>query len=96
MNIASILSQLLQLEDQDYTIACNALTQVFKEDRISAAKGIFSSVQSAGDDHLREKVVIFLYKKLANVFNKPLSEFDDLLIDEGKKILQVSYMYFIC
>ncbi|XP_030767566.1 apoptosis inhibitor 5-A [Sitophilus oryzae] len=89
-NIASILSQLLQLEDQDYTTACNALTQVFKEDPISAAKGILTNVQAPSDETIREKSVTFLYKKLTKVQGKLSTELEDLLIDEGKKLLRDS------
>ncbi|XP_060530435.1 apoptosis inhibitor 5 [Cylas formicarius] len=89
-NIGSILSQLLQLEDQDYTTACNSLIQVFKEDQVNATKGILSNILSPADETIREKCISFLYTKLAKLQVKLGTELEDLLIEEGKKILQDS------
>ncbi|KAF7283539.1 hypothetical protein GWI33_000280 [Rhynchophorus ferrugineus] len=86
-NIASVLSQLLQLEDQDYTTACNALNQVFKENQLSATKGILSNIHQPADEVSREKCITYLYKKLTKVQGKLPSDLEDLLIEEGKKIL---------
>ncbi|KAL1506666.1 hypothetical protein ABEB36_005990 [Hypothenemus hampei] len=87
-NIASILTQLLQLEEQGYIVACNSLTQVFREDPINSTKGILSNIQLTGEDGLRDKIVHFLYKKLAKITGKNSAELEDLLINQGKKILQ--------
>lgn len=88
-NIASVLSQLLQLEDQDYVVANNSLLQVFKEDKINTLKGILSNLPAA-DEGLREKIIKLVYKKLVYMNNTDAVGFEDLVILEGKKILLVS------
>lgn len=86
--VADILAQLLQLDDQDYTTACNSLVQVFKEDPVPAVKGVFNQIHNTTEDLVREKCIIFLYKKL--IKDKISPELEDLLIEESKKILPVS------
>ncbi|XP_066146303.1 apoptosis inhibitor 5 isoform X1 [Euwallacea fornicatus] len=89
MNIASVLTQLLQLEDQDHLVACNLLIQVFKEDRLNAAKGILSNLGSEVEG-LRDKVVNFVYKRLVyigNGTNEDVPGLSDLFESVGKKIL---------
>lgn len=85
-NIASVLSQLLQLEDQDYVVANNSLLQVFNEDKVNAVKGVLSNLQAA-DEGLREKIIKLVYKKLVYMNNSDAVGFEDLVILEGKKIL---------
>uniref|UniRef100_A0AAR5P465 Apoptosis inhibitor 5 n=1 Tax=Dendroctonus ponderosae TaxID=77166 RepID=A0AAR5P465_DENPD len=85
-NIASILAQLLQLDDLDYTVACNSLVQVFREDPVLSINAIFTILYQ--DEALREKLVTFLYKRLATIEGKNLPEVEELLVTEGKKIIQ--------
>ncbi|XP_050298847.1 apoptosis inhibitor 5 [Anthonomus grandis grandis] len=91
-NIASILGQLLQLEDLDYTVACNSLCSIYKQDPVGATKGILNSIQSSDDESFREKAVVFLFTKLVYLPDiQPLSknpELPPLLVEEGKKIIQ--------
>lgn len=86
--IASILAQLLQLDDQEYITACASLTQVFKEDQISATRGILTNINQPNDELLRDRCVTFLYKKLTKLQMKVSPELEEILIDEGKKILK--------
>lgn len=91
-NIASVLSQLLQLEDQDYLVANNSLLQVFNEDKVNTLKGILSNLQAA-DEGLREKIIKLVYKKLVYMPTDGEVGFEDLVILEGKKILLVSCIH---
>lgn len=93
--VADILAQLLQLEDLDYTAACSSLIQVFKEDQLNATKGIFNQIHITNEDLIREKCIVFLFKKLIKVQEKLSPELEDLLIDEGKKTLLVSLFDFL-
>ncbi|KAJ8976700.1 hypothetical protein NQ317_005918 [Molorchus minor] len=76
------------LEDQDYNTACNSLTQVFKEHPLSTVKAIFNHVHTTDDNTAREKCIQFLYKKLIKSQDKLNPEIEELLLEEGKKVIQ--------
>ncbi|XP_018572063.1 apoptosis inhibitor 5, partial [Anoplophora glabripennis] len=86
--VADILAQLLQLEDQDYNTACSALIQVFKEDELNTVKAIFNHIHTTEENTSREKNIQFLYKKLIKIPEKLSSEIEEILLEEGKKIIQ--------
>ncbi|CAH0559991.1 unnamed protein product [Brassicogethes aeneus] len=89
--IADILAQLLQLEDQDYAVACNGLTQVYRLEPITVVKAIFNHIHATTEDSLREKCIAFLFEKLIKVpQDKPNAELDDIMIEEAKKAIQDS------
>ncbi|XP_057651745.1 apoptosis inhibitor 5 [Diorhabda carinulata] len=88
--VADILCQLITLlDDQDLNIACNSLIQVYKESPTKTVKAIFNYIFTSVENS-REKCVHFLYKKLVKVDDKMAPEINDLLVEEGKKILQDS------
>lgn len=91
--VADILAQLLQLEDQDYNTACSSLIQVFKEDELSTTKAIFNHIHTTDENASREKSIQFLYKKLNKITEKLSAEIEELLLEEGKKIIQVGIFF---
>ncbi|KAG5888038.1 hypothetical protein JTB14_027832 [Gonioctena quinquepunctata] len=94
--IADVLAQLTQLDEKTYNTACNSLLQVFKEEPLTTVKAVFNnlnnpSIDNASEEFLhREKCVEFLYKKLVKVEEKLTPEINDLVVEEGKKIIMDS------
>lgn len=93
---ADILAQLLQAKEIEH-ITSNSLLQVYKEDPISTVKAVFNliyNVEQSSEESLivREKSIQFFYKKLVKLEDKLSQEVIDLLVEGGKKIIQVSTM----
>lgn len=93
---ADILAQLLQAKEIEH-ITSNSLLQVYKEDPISTVKAVFNliyNVEQGSEESLvvREKSIQFFYKKLVKLEDKLSQEVIDLLVEGGKKIIQVSTM----
>lgn len=87
--ISDILAQLLQLTTgKDHNVASNCLLQVFKEDPVTSLNAVFNFILST--DEPREKIVQFVFKKLAKLEETVTPEINDMLLEHGKKILQVS------
>lgn len=90
--IADILAQLLQLDDpQEYNIASNALIQILREDPITVIKCVFKQIHGP-DNVVREKCIKFIVTKVKTLDKGVLSaEIEDLIVQECKKMLQVSF-----
>lgn len=91
---ADILAQLLQAKEIEH-ITSNSLMQVYKEDPVNTVKAVFNlihNVEQTSEESLivREKSIQFFYKKLVKLDDKLSQEVVDLLIEGGKKIIQVS------
>ncbi|XP_023013648.1 apoptosis inhibitor cassowary [Leptinotarsa decemlineata] len=91
--IVNILAQLLQAEDKVSNAASSSLLQVFKEDPHTTVKVMLDFINnpcissSTEDIPATEKSVEFLYKKLVKLDEKLTPEINDLLLEEGKKII---------
>lgn len=97
---ADILAQLLQAKEIEH-ITSNSLLQVYKEDPTSTVKAVFNliyNVEQGSEESLivREKSIQFFYKKLVKLEDKLSQEVIDLLVEGGKKIIQVSTMLYQC
>lgn len=91
---ADILAQLLQAKEIEH-ITCNSLIQVYKEDPVSTVKTVFNLIHNVDQNSeealiVREKSIQFFYKKLVKLEDKLSQEVIDLLLEGGKKIIQVS------
>ncbi|XP_072402399.1 apoptosis inhibitor 5-like [Diabrotica undecimpunctata] len=89
--VANILAQLMILLDQqqEFNVTCNSLDQVFKEYPLKTLKALFTQIYAA-EPTTRENAVKYIYKKIIKLDEKITAVCTDLLIEEGKKILQVS------
>lgn len=92
---ADILAQLLQATEIEYYTTFS-LMQVYKEDPVSTVKAIFNLIHDVNQSNeealiVREKSIQFLYKKLVKTEEKLSQEVIDLLLEGGKKIVQVSH-----
>lgn len=90
---ADILAQLLQATEIEH-ITSASLMQVYKEDPQSTVKTIFNLIQDVDQSSeealiVREKSIQFLYKKLVKKEEKLPQEITDLMLENGKKIIQV-------
>lgn len=91
---ADILGQLLQAKEVE-NIVTTSLMQVYKEDPGSTVKTILNLIHNV--DHrseesglMREGSINFLFKKLAKMEEKLTQEVTDLLLEGGKKIIEVN------
>lgn len=94
---ADILGQLLQAKEIE-NIIHTSLLQVYKEDPVATVKTIFNFIHNPNPSLeetlvVRERSIQFLYKKLVKMEDKLSPEIIDMLIEEGKKILQVNLYY---
>lgn len=94
---ADILAQLLQAKEIE-NITSASLIQVYKEDPISTVKAVFNlihNVDQTSEEALvvREKSIQFFYKKLVKMEDKLSQEVVDILLEGGKKIIQVSVIF---
>ncbi|CAH2021859.1 unnamed protein product [Acanthoscelides obtectus] len=90
--VTDILAQLLQLDESDHNTPTNTLSQIYKEDPVGTLKTVFNHVSSTDDATEREKCLQFIYKKIIKMEEKLTSEIYDLLLEEGKKIIPVSWL----
>lgn len=89
--VADCLSQLMQLEEQEYLAACKALDSVFKIDPINTTKAVFLQTRSDNvDDIGKERCILNFFRKLVKSLDKLPSDLEDLIIEECKKLLPIS------
>nr|CAH7747208.1 unnamed protein product [Callosobruchus chinensis] len=88
--VTDILAQLLQLDESDHNTPTNTLTQIYREDPLGTIKAIFNHVHTTDDATEREKCLLFVYKKIVKIEEKLSNEINDLLLEEGKKIIPES------
>lgn len=88
--VVDILVQLLTLttDPQDKMIATNCLLQVFKEDPLVTLKSIFHFITTTENT---EKAIQFVFKKIIKIEDKLTPEVTDLLLEQGKNIIQVCF-----
>lgn len=95
--IADILAQLLQSEDvTEISIVTNSLVTILKNDPKGTLTGLFSQIHQSTDSEVpnevvRERCIKFLATKVKILGREIIDkESEDLIIAEGKKILQDS------
>ncbi|CAH1098954.1 unnamed protein product, partial [Psylliodes chrysocephalus] len=88
--VVNILTQLLLLRDQDNHVTNTSLQQIFREEPLITLKVAFGYISSTDNVEGREKCIQFVYKKLVKIEDKITPEVNDLLLEEGKTILQDS------
>ncbi|XP_072383571.1 apoptosis inhibitor 5-like [Diabrotica undecimpunctata] len=90
--VADILIQLMMiLEDQEFNVTCNSLSQVFRAYPEKTLSVLFVYILKLKDKpSAREDVVKYIYKKLVTLDPKITAICMELLIEEGKKILEDS------
>lgn len=98
--IADILAQLLQSEDvTEINIVTNSLVTILKNDPKGTLTGLFSQIHQSTDSEVpnevvRERCIKFLATKVKILGREIIDkEAEDLIIAEGKKILQVQYFF---
>ncbi|XP_041972899.1 apoptosis inhibitor 5 [Aricia agestis] len=95
--IADILAQLLQSEDStEINVVNNSLLAILKTDPKGTLVGLFSQIQQSTDSEVpneivRERCIKFLASKVKQLGRDIIDkECEDLIVSEGKKILQDS------
>nr|CAI5839446.1 unnamed protein product [Callosobruchus analis] len=88
--VTDILAQLLQLDESDHNTPTNTLTQIYREDPLCTIKTILNHVHTTDDATEREKCLLFVYKKIVKIEEKLSDEINNLLLEEGKKIIPES------
>ncbi|XP_045492207.1 apoptosis inhibitor 5 [Colias croceus] len=93
--IADILAQLLQSEDStEINVVTNSLLAIVKIDPRGALAGLFSQIHQSTDSEVpneivRERCIKFLATKVKQLGREVINkEAEDLIIAEGKKILE--------
>lgn len=101
--IADILAQLLQSEDvTEINVVTNSLVAILKNDPKGTLTGLFSQIHQSTDSEVpnevvRERCIKFLATKVKLLGREIIDkEAEDLIIAEGKKILQVNYILYKC
>ncbi|XP_034825061.1 apoptosis inhibitor 5 [Maniola hyperantus] len=95
--IADILAQLLQSEDAtEINVVTNSLLTILKTDPKGTLSGLFSQIHQSTDSEVpnevvRERCIKFLAAKVKQLGREIIDkECEDIIIAEGKKILQDS------
>ncbi|XP_026491582.2 apoptosis inhibitor 5 [Vanessa tameamea] len=95
--IADILAQLLQSEDAtEINVVTNSLVNILKNDPKGTLTGLFSQIHQSTDSEVpnevvRERCIKFLATKVKQLGRDVIDkDAEDLIISEGKKILQDS------
>ncbi|XP_047545958.1 apoptosis inhibitor 5 [Vanessa atalanta] len=95
--IADILAQLLQSEDAtEINVVTNSLVTILKNDPKGTLTGLFSQIHQSTDSEVpnevvRERCIKFLATKVKQLGRDVIDkDAEDLIISEGKKILQDS------
>nr|XP_026491582.1 apoptosis inhibitor 5 [Vanessa tameamea] len=95
--IADILAQLLQSEDAtEINVVTNSLVSILKNDPKGTLTGLFSQIHQSTDSEVpnevvRERCIKFLATKVKQLGRDVIDkDAEDLIISEGKKILQDS------
>lgn len=95
--IADILAQLLQSEDAtEINVVTNSLVTILKTDPKGTLSGLFSQIQQSTDSEVpnevvRERCIKFLATKVKQLGREIIDkDCEDIIIAEGKKVLQVT------
>lgn len=90
--VTDILAQMMQLEEQrDYMTASWCLLQLWKEDSINVLKTMYNHIRSLNNAAARLKCLKFIHTKFITPIENQSSEIENIVVEESKKLLQVSF-----
>nr|CAH7723500.1 unnamed protein product [Callosobruchus chinensis] len=88
--VAFTLAPMLPLDKCLHNTPTNILNQIYREDPLGTIKTIFDHSYKTNVEAEVEKCLLFLYKEIVKMEDKLSNEINDLLLEEGKKIIRNS------
>nr|CAH7726359.1 unnamed protein product [Callosobruchus chinensis] len=88
--VAFTLAPMLPLDKCLHNTPTNILNQIYREDPLGTIKTIFDHSYKTNVEAEVEKCLLFLYKEIVKMEDKLSNEINDLLFEEGKKIIRNS------